>query len=57
MFSIIAMAMRLFSKEFTYPELGQIQNWQKNCSEFLLLTVDLGKNKRDEPVTAALAGQ
>ena len=31
MLSIIAIVMWLFSKVPTYPELGQIQNWQKNC--------------------------
>ena len=29
MLSIIAIVMWLFSKVSTYPELGQIQNWQK----------------------------
>ena len=24
--------MWLFSKMSTYPELGQIRNWQKNCT-------------------------
>ena len=31
MFSIISIAIWLFSKVSTSPELGQIQNWQNNC--------------------------
>ena len=30
MISAIAIVMWLFSKVSTYPELGHIQNWQKN---------------------------
>ena len=33
MLSVIAIVMWLFCKVSTYPELGQIRNWPKNCSE------------------------
>ena len=36
MLSVIAIVMWLFSKMSTYPELGQIRNWPKNCSPGLM---------------------
>ena len=32
MLSIIPIVTGLFSKVFTYPEVGQIRNWEKHCS-------------------------
>ena len=32
MLSIIAIVMWIVSQVSTYPELGQIQNWPKNCT-------------------------